>query len=309
MLNGIHELEKSLEISDIPPRKEHLQNSDVIFFHNALACQSLDEGLDKPSVLMNHGGCREHAQMFEEHLQETDPTKAWSIKKDIEEIRERIAEVMSKPDVVLSNSHYIKRQLQEFYGVDSEVVYPPINRERFQPTDDQGDYFVSVQRMDWTKRVDAQIEAFSQLDEELKIIGKGTYDDMIRKEAAKHDNIEYLGYVSDEELVRHYSAAKAVIQTAIKEDYGLVPREGMACGTPAIVGNEGGFMEMIPSREYGIKFDPTDRVTGLRDAVREFNRHDYDSEKIRAETEKYGYNVIREQLKNKIKKAVKIHGK
>lgn len=103
------------------------------------------------------------------------------------------------------------------------------------------------------------------------------------------------------------SEAQAVVQTGMKEDYGLVPREAMACGTPVIVGNEGGFREMVTSGKHGIKFDPNNRINSLKNAVHTVKNEEYDRDVIRKETEKYCFDVIQRQLRNKVEKAVRLH--
>lgn len=297
MLSGYHELEKALKLRNIPPRKKELQDSDLVILHTALAASSVDD-LDAATILVNHGSCREFSFFYEEQVKNVDPMKKYFLEKDKSDIRSKMAELFRKPDVTLSNSKFIQQQVKNYFGVDTRILYPPVNRERFSPTSDDGDYFVSAQRMDWAKRVDAQIEAFKDIDEELKIIGTGTYSESVKRECAKHDNIDYLGYVSNEELVKHYSAAKAVIQTAVMEDFGLVPREAMACGTPVITGAEGGFKE-IPSY-CGVKFNPASRIRGLKDAVRGFDDSNYDSKELRAATEKYSYSSIKKRLDEEI---------
>lgn len=307
MITSKKQIEESRNAVSFLSEKQSLKNSDVLFFHGALAVDSLDE-LDKPSILMNHGAQRQNSFLYDEFYELRNPTEQAVLDKEICQIRDTIRELMEKPDVVLSNSHFIKEKTKQFYGIDTEVVYPPIDRDKFRPvSENRQDYFLSVQRLDWAKRVESQIKAFAGTDKKLNIAGTGRLEKEVRSLADRHENIDYLGYIPDDELVRRMSEAQAVIQTGMKEDYGLVPREAMACGTPVIVGNEGGFKEMVTSREHGIKFDPNNRINSLRDAVYTVKNEEYDRDIIRKMTEKYSFDVIQRKLRDKVEKAVRVH--
>lgn len=307
-LNRVEELERFQEqMAERLPEHGEVFDKDFVILHSVMSAAALDH-TDIPSILVLHGGMRENSSFFEETVSRMSATKEYFVRKEIDQVRAMVGALLEKPDIVAANSRFVQERTKKYYGVDSRVIYPPIDTEKFSPVDADGDYYLSVQRMVWYKRPEVQIEAFKDLDEKLVMVGKGELDDSVKKEAAKHDNIEYRGYVSDEELVRLYSGANATIQTAMKEDFGYIPREGLACGTPAITGDEGGFSELFQKGDVGKTFDPERRVESLKETVREFEPGRYDSQELRKiAVENYSHEVIREQFRDAILEAKRKH--
>lgn len=282
---------------------EEIVNSDVVITHSILSGPALDD-MDVPQVMVAHGGARQFSFMFEFVKDRMPPAVRRVLERDIEEIRESTAEILRRADVVVPNSDFVKNQIREYFGVESDmVVYPPVDMSYFAEKDYDEDYYLSVQRIVDHKRVEKQIEAFSDLEEELRIVGEGELSNAVKRLAKPHGNIKVMGRLPEDELIKQYSGANATVQTAIKEDFGYVPVEGFACGTPAIAGHEGGFKETIHSDYLGVTYDPSDRAKNLREAVRNFDPSEYDSERLRKEAEeKYSMSA----LKPKFEKAVEM---
>jgi glycosyltransferase involved in cell wall biosynthesis len=100
--------------------------------------------------------------------------------------------------------------------------------------------------------------------------------------------------------------AKAVIQTGWFEDFGLVPVEALACGTPVIVVDEGGFVETVHSPELGTRIKKP-YVKSLREAVKSFDSAAYDTQTLRLEAEKYSEERFAEQMREMCILAVEHH--
>jgi glycosyltransferase involved in cell wall biosynthesis len=67
-----------------------------------------------------------------------------------------------------------------------------------------------------------------------------------------HVELELLNNVSDQRLVELYNQAKMVLYAPVREPFGLVPLEAMACGTPVVGVCEGGVLETVLDGETGI---------------------------------------------------------
>jgi glycosyltransferase involved in cell wall biosynthesis len=177
-----------------------------------------------------------------------------------------------------------QERVKKYYRCSSEVVYPPIDIEKFRYRRPE-DYFLSVQRVDPEKRLEIQIGAFKKLpDERLLVVGEPTkrariYFDEIKKMAPQ--NVEFIELVSDKELVDLYSRCKAVIQTSLDEDFGIVPVEAMASGKPCIAVNEGGFRETVFHGKTGLLINPP-YVQSLVKAIQRFDKYDFDPKICRA---------------------------
>jgi len=160
----------------------------------------------------------------------------------------------SRPDAYIAISSEVKSRISDYYHRDSTVVRPPIEDKFFTkqvviPSD--RDFYLVVSRLVPYKRVDLVIEAFNKLKSRLVIIGSGS--EMARLKNIAGSNITFLGQVSDETLLDHYRRAKAVIFPQ-EEDFGLVPLEAQASGTPVIAYGKGGAKETIIPGKTGLFF-------------------------------------------------------
>ncbi len=150
-------------------------------------------------------------------------------------------------DHFIANSHFIARRIKKAYGRDADVIYPPVEVEKFTLCENKEDFYLTASRMVPYKRIDLIVEAFSQMpDKKLVVIGDGSEMGKIKSRAGK--NIEILGYQSDEVMQDYMRRAKAFVFAA-EEDFGITPVEAQACGTPVIAFGKGGALETI--RPYG----------------------------------------------------------
>jgi glycosyltransferase involved in cell wall biosynthesis len=145
------------------------------------------------------------------------------------------------PDHWVANSELVARRLERYWNIPSEdidVVYPPVNVSQTSPdTAETRDYYLVVSRLRGHKRIDEIIQSFDGRDDKLVIVGDGPDRDRLAKMSG--DNVVMTGYVPDKVKARRLSEAKAVIFNAMNEDFGMVPIEAMAAGTPVIGVDEG----------------------------------------------------------------------
>jgi len=187
-------------------------------------------------------------------------------------------EATQKVDRLVCNSENIRGKIERYYHRDAEVVYPPVDIERFR-YGEPGDYFLSVQRISPGKGIETQLEAFKMVPQQkLVIVGspqKGYTSYYGRLIHTAPPNVTFLGALPDEGVSDLYSHSKAVIQTNPDEDFGIVPVEAMASGKPCIAINSGGFRETIIHGKTGILVTPP-HPQNLAQAIREFNSLDFD---------------------------------
>ncbi|WND11829.1 glycosyltransferase family 4 protein [Klebsiella pasteurii] len=175
-------------------------------------------------------------------------------------------------DHFIANSHFIARRIHKVYGRKADVIYPPVDVERFSLCDQKEDYYFTASRMVPYKKMDLIVEAFSHIpDKKLIVIGDGS--EMMKIKAKATKNIEILGYQPNSVMEQHMKRAKAFIFAA-EEDFGITPVEAQACGTPVIAFGKGGALETI--RPYGVDkptglFFEKQEVTSLIDAISEFD--------------------------------------
>lgn len=101
-------------------------------------------------------------------------------------------------------------------------------------------YYVITSALTPFKRLDVPIRVLSQLDIPLKIIGSGDQREELEKIAGK--SIQFMGRLSDEEIVETYKNARWFLMPQ-KEDAGIAPIEAMAASIPIFWLAQGGLLE------------------------------------------------------------------
>lgn len=146
-----------------------------------------------------------------------------------------------RPDIWVANSDLVARRISRYWNIPSDqirVVYPPVDVKNYDPSiAETGDYYLYVGRLAGHKRVDRVVDALNGHEMELKIAGRGPEYEALEKLA--HRNVEMLGYVSEQKKRELYAGAKALIFPAANEDFGMVPVEALASGTPVLGVDEG----------------------------------------------------------------------
>lgn len=208
-------------------------------------------------------------------------------------------------DYFIANSETVKSRIKKYYRRDSVVIYPPVDTEKFCISSGQKDYFLAGCRLAPYKRVDLVIEVFKNLGEDykLKIFGDGVDRKRLEKIAKGLNNVEFLGRVSDKEKADLYSNAKAYINPQ-EEDFGITAVESMASGRPVIAYRKGGAVETIIEKETGIFFSKQD-VSSLAEAIKNFSKLSFNSEKIRQHALKFSKERFKQEINDFIHKVYK----
>ena len=200
-------------------------------------------------------------------------------------------------DQFVAISRHVADRIRKYYGRDAEVIYPPVDTSFFQMETNKEDYYFTASRFVPYKRIDLIVEAFSEMPEKkLVVLGDGPENEKIRSKAKK--NIEFLGYQPDEELKKHLQKAKAFVFAA-NEDFGILPVEAMACGTPVIAFKQGAVRETVVEEKTGVFFDEQ-TVPSLRKAIDQFETmlHRFSPLEIRRHAEKFDLSEFNRQFQS-----------
>lgn len=210
-------------------------------------------------------------------------------------------EVTSKrPDIIIGISKTVAKRIEKFYGIKPPIVYPPVNTSFFTADSSvkKEDFFLIVSRLRPYKRIDIAISAFNDLKLPLLIIGEGLHKGELIRQAKR--NIQFLGKTSDEEVRSYYRRARALIFPTF-EDFGIVPLEASACGTPVIAYKEGGATETIEEGKNGTFFHPQN-AEALKDAIIHFQDGDFDAEQVRRVSLKFSEEQFISNMRGVIEK-------
>lgn len=179
-------------------------------------------------------------------------------------------EAAQRVDYFIANSQNVRARIKKFYGRDAKVIYPPIGLAKV-PKVARGEYFLIVSRIVGAKGLRLAVEVANKLDIELKVVGKpaGYSNEYQKIKNMAGENVEFLGYVDDEELAKLYAGARAFLALATDEDFGMTPVEAMLCGTPVIAYRGGGYLETVVEGKTGVFFSPA-TVGSLTSAIKNF---------------------------------------
>jgi hypothetical protein len=171
-------------------------------------------------------------------------------------------------DLMIANSKFVRRRILKTYRRRAHIVYPPIDTERFAYAAHKEDFYLAGSFMNPFKRVDLIVEAFRELPtRKLVVFGEGPQLEHCR--AIATPNVEFVGRLSDDKLVRYLQAARAFLFAA-PEDFGMLMAEAQSCGTPVIAYGKGGAAEIV-REQSGVLFGEQS-VPALCDAVERFER-------------------------------------
>jgi glycosyltransferase involved in cell wall biosynthesis len=196
-------------------------------------------------------------------------------------------------DAYVANSKFVQKRINKYYHRESEVIYPPVSTDMFKLASGERDYYLIVGRQVAYKRLDLAVDAFNELGLPLKVAGGG--EEVARQQLRAKSNIEFLGPVSDQLKSQLYTDAKGFVFPAV-EDFGIVPLEAMASGTPVIAIAEGGALETVVEGKTGTFFNEQSPAA-LVAAIRKFEKMIFDPELIRAHALTFDEAVFREKMR------------
>lgn len=209
-----------------------------------------------------------------------------------------------KVDHFIANSQETAARITKYYRRDSTVINPPVAlvdhaTKKPMPLTARN-YYLYVNRLALAKHPELAVAVATTLELPLKVVGSGKMLPRLKQLAGK--SVEFLGAVSDAQLVELYAQAKALLYPVEDEDFGIVPVEAMAFGTPVIAHESGGPKETVVHGKNGILFTELTEA-GLEEAVRVFQATTsrFDPEKIQKNAREYSPTVFAQKIAELVK--------
>lgn len=208
--------------------------------------------------------------------------------------------ISNRPDYYISISQEIQKRIKKYYQRESTVLYPPINNlflKNYKKLQKEDFYLVAGRQVVYKKN-NLAIKCFNKLNKKLFVVGTGSELSKLKKIARK--NITFLGQVSDSELVKLYQQAKGLVFSGV-EDFGLIPLEAQALGTPVIAYNAGGAKETVVDGVTGILFKKQ-TVKSLSKAISRFEKTNIKAENCINNAKKFSEDRFKKELLSFIQK-------
>jgi glycosyltransferase involved in cell wall biosynthesis len=214
-------------------------------------------------------------------------------------------------DQFISNSGFVSRRISKFYGRTSKLIFPPVDTSLFTLERNKQDYYVAAGRFAPFKRLDLVAEAFAGMpDRKLILVGDGPEMGKIRSKAGP--NVEFVGYQSAAVVRKYLANARAFIFPS-EEDFGIVPVEAQACGTPVIAFGRGGALETVVPAGTGRPatglFFHQQSAQAIREAVQQFEATagQFDAEQICLHAQSFSIPSFKSALQQVINDALREH--
>lgn len=193
-------------------------------------------------------------------------------------------------------SHWVAYLIERAYGRQAEVIYPPVEVDRFEPSPRREDYYIIVGRMAPHKKVPLVVDAFACLGLPLMIVGTGEEWELIEEKVHGMPNIQLLGWQPPEKLPELLGRARAFVHLA-EEDFGIAPVEAQAAGCPVIALGRGGVRETVVHGRTGVLFE-NQTVEELKNAILSFEeqRSCFDVRTIRQNAERFSRSRFEQEI-------------
>ena len=280
-----------------------LSGYDVVLSSSHAVAKGVLTHSNQLHIAYVHTPIRYAWDLYHQYLRESGldrGLKGMLAKYFLHKIRLWDASTANRVDHYVANSRYIARRIKKTYGKPSDVIYPPVDVDKFTLREAKEDFYLTASRMVPYKKIDLIVEAFSQTDKKLLVIGDGPDMAKIKSKAGK--NVELLGFADDETMADLMGRAKAFVFAA-EEDFGITPVEAQACGTPVICFGRGGARETVLNGESGLYF-MEQNTKELLAAVAKFeqNYDKFEPAKIRENSLKFSRARFEAEIKSYVEK-------
>jgi glycosyltransferase involved in cell wall biosynthesis len=194
----------------------------------------------------------------------------------------------------IANSELTRERIQRFYGRESSVVHPPVEVERFEIGAPE-DFFLVVTEVVRHKRVELALEAARRAQKPIKVVGSGPD---LQPLTEAYPSAEFMGRLSDPELSRLNSRARALIVPNV-EEFGIAAVEAQAAGRPVVAADAGGAHETVVPGETGILVKPGD-VEAFAEALRHTDFDRFSPTRIKRHAARFSTAAFRERLRAEV---------
>jgi glycosyltransferase involved in cell wall biosynthesis len=285
-----------------------LSEYDVVISSSGAEAKAVNTGPNTLHICYCHSPTQYYWNRYDEYMQNPgfgrlDFLARFGLRVLVGPLRRWDKHAANSPDVMVANSSHTQTMIKKYYGRDSEVVFPPVDTERFKPMGETEPRhgFVTAGRQTPYKRIDLAVAACTELKVPLIVIGNGPEHKRLEKIAGR--SVTFLTNVTDEDMVRHFQTALGFIFPTNVEDFGVTAVEAMAAGTPVIAYGKGGPLDYVVPGKTGLLFEKQ-TVESLTKTLESFGTQRFDSNTIVQEATKFSATSFRKNLEQLLTKSL-----
>lgn len=285
-------------------RKLNLADYDFILSNESGPIKGINKRADARHVCYCFTPMRYLWDMHEDYYRSAGIGGKAAMKIFTKFLRKEDLKSAEKVDKFVAVSGFIAERIKRIYARESTVVYPPVDVDFFSipgvlPKDfnfSPKDYYLYAGELRDYKRPDLAVEAAIKMNRNLVVIGNGKLRESLLRRVGERTNVVFLGRVSDAELRGVYSNAKALLFPGV-EDFGIVPLEAQAAGTPVVALGKGGALETVASGQTGLFFHE-ENSNSLCGAVEEFESRTWDGDCCRKNAARFSKDCFLKNMRN-----------
>jgi glycosyltransferase involved in cell wall biosynthesis len=153
-------------------------------------------------------------------------------------------------ELFIANSRFCGSMYEEWGIKVNKIINPPVDCTFYKSStrNPSEDYIITALGTFGKEGNFKLVKAIADAGACIKVFGDATH---VSASMKKNPNIEFLGKVSDRELVQLYSNALFTLFAFSHEPFGYIPVESMACGTPVLTFDKQGPSETVIDRRTG----------------------------------------------------------
>ncbi|MBT7206015.1 MAG: glycosyltransferase, partial [Gammaproteobacteria bacterium] len=232
--------QKYLPLMPIALEQLDLREYDLVISSESGPAKGIIISPDATHICYCHSPMRYVWDMYPDYVKTAGLLSRWLMRPLIHYLKiwDRLS--ADRVDYFIANSSFVAKRINKFYRRSAEVIHPPVDIDEFELNSEKSDFYLLLGQLTHYKRADLAVDAFLANGKKLIVIGDGEQYQSLK--ALENDRVKVLGRASWDECKNYLSKAKALIFPGV-EDFGMVPVEAMACGTPVLAFAKGGALE------------------------------------------------------------------
>lgn len=298
---------KFLQLFPIAIEQFDLKDYELIISSSSAVAKGVKTRKDQLHICYCHSPMRYAWDLQDQYLKDSGldkGLKGFYAKFVLNKIRKWDVRNSENVDFFIANSNHIAQRIKKIYNRESTVIYPPVDVDFFSLEKLKEDYYFTASRLVSYKKTQLIVEAFNELPH-LKLIVAGDGPEFEKLQKIAKSNIEFVGFVDASKLKTYMQKAKAFVFAA-EEDFGIIPVEAQACGTPVIAFRKGGTLETVIENKTGVFFQEQNPQK-IKEAIVNFEQIKFDPQIIRDHAMKFSKqrfeNEIKEFVEDKFRKS------